>query len=531
MERPFSLPSLRLNLGPKIAVAVGGVLLLTTTALATVAVSDVRTLGAFLESAHHDIVLPYQQAVAMDDAIRRIEVDLLGGIGATPAHMAEHRAATEEQRRRLVTALGEYTTSRARAAHLDVQALLDAYETPDSEATKGRALRDLHAHVPRLEALADTVWMLSAAGDTGGARRVYDARVDPLLDHAADATSTIMRFELDESLHATRAGGAVVRHTARSVTLTFPVALVIAIATILWLTAHSTRPLRALVAGTDAVGRGDLSHPVPVTTNDEIGALGLAFNRMLKQLDQSQRDVVEARDRATRASDAKSGFLASMSHELRTPLGAIIGFTNVLRKNKRGNLLPADLQYLDRINTAGTHLLGVINQILDLAKLESGKLEIRTAPTDVRGVVTEVAQLLEGQAAAKSLALTVEVPASAVVAEVDAENLKRVLINLAGNALKFTDAGSVTLRLVRATSDRRARVDVVDTGIGIPADRLGAIFHPFEQAGPDTAKSHGGTGLGLSISRTLCAAMGCGLSVESVVGAGSTFSIELPAAA
>jgi signal transduction histidine kinase len=528
MKLPFSL---RLNLGPKIAVAVGGVLLVTTTTLATVAVSDVRRLGAFLESAHQDSFLPYQQAAEMDDAIRRIEVDLLGGLGATPAHMAEHRAATEEQRRRLVGALGRYTTSRARAAQLEVQALLDSYETADSENTKERALRDLHSHVPHLEALADTIWQLAAAGDTGAARAVYDSRVSPLLDRAADATSIIMQFELDESLHASRAGGAVVRHTARSVTLTFQVALVIAIATILWLTTHITRPLRALVAGTDAVGRGDLSQPVPVTTSDEIGALGMAFNRMLKQLDQSQRDVVEARDRATRASDAKSGFLASMSHELRTPLGAIIGFTNVLRKNKRGNLLPADMQYLDRINTAGTHLLGVINEILDLAKLESGKLEIRMSPTDVRDVVTDVAQLLEGQATAKSLALTMDLPSTPVVAEVDAENLKRVLINLAGNALKFTDVGSITLRLSGATTDRRARLDVVDTGVGIPADRLGAIFHPFEQASADTVKTHGGTGLGLSISRTLCTAMGCGLSVESVVGTGSTFTIELPAAA
>ena len=531
MKLPRPLRSFRLNLGPKIAFAVGGVLLVTTTTLALVAVSDVRKLGAFLESAHKDSFLPYQQAAEMDDALRRIEVDLLGGIGATPAHQAEHRTATEEQRRRLSAALSAYTSHRARASQLEVQALLDSYETADSEATKETALRELHKHVPHLGALAVTIWRLAAAGDTGAARAIYDDRVGPLLDRAADATSIIMQFELDESLHASRAGGAVVRHTARSVTLTFWVALVIAFASILWLTTNITRPLRALVAGTHAAERGDLSQPVLVTTSDEIGTLGLAFNRMLRQLDQSQRDVVAARDRANRASDAKSDFLTGMSHELRTPLGAIIGFTNVLRKNKRGNLLPADLQYLERINTAGTHLLGLINQILDLAKLESGKLEMRREPTDVRGVVGEVAQLLEDQATAKSISLIVDLPDAPVVAELDAENLKRVLINLAGNALKFTDAGSVTLRLAGATPDQRARIDVVDTGIGIPADRLAAIFNPFEQASADTVKTHGGTGLGLSISRTLCTAMGCRLSVASAVGTGSTFTIELPAAA
>jgi HAMP domain-containing protein len=334
---PFPrIPAFRLNLGPKIAFAVGGVLLATTTTLAIVAVSDVERLGAFLESAHKDSFLPYQQAAVMDDAIRRIEVDLLGGIGAAPAHRAARRAEAEEQRRRLIAALRAYTAHRARASQLDVQELLDGYETADSQSTKEKALRDLHSHVPRLEALADTIWRLAAGGDTGAARRIYDDRAGPLLDRAADATSIVMQFELDESLHASRAGGAVVRHTARSVTLTFQVALVIAIVAILWLTTHITRPLRALVAGTRAVERGDLSQPVAVTTTDEIGTLGLAFNRMLRHLDQSQRDVTAARDRANRASDAKSDFLAGMSHELRTPLGAIIGFTNVLRKNKRG---------------------------------------------------------------------------------------------------------------------------------------------------------------------------------------------------
>lgn len=522
-SRPF-----RLTLGSKIAFAVGGVLLVTTTALAIVAVSDVDRLGAFLEAAHKDSFVPYRHAAVMDDAIRRIEISLLGGLGATPMHRSARQAESAAERRRLVDALGLYTESRAKASHLEVQAMLDRFTTADSESTKERALRDLHRAVPRIHALADTLWQLAAAGDTGAARALYDSRAEPLLDSAAAASSTIMQFELDESLHASRAGAAVVRHTSRSVERTFWVALVIAFASILWLTTNITRPLRALVAGTRAAEQGDLSQRVAVTTTDEIGMLGIAFNRMLRQLDQSQRDIVAARDRANRASDAKSQFLASMSHELRTPLGAIIGFTNVLRKNRHGNLLPADLTYLERINAAGTHLLGLINEVLDLAKLESGAPELRMAPVDVRGLVGEVAQLLEAQAATKSVSLVVDVPQTPVVAEIDAEALKRVLINLAGNALKFTGTGSVTMRLTAETSDRSARLSVADTGIGIPADRLEAIFTPFEQASRETTKTHGGTGLGLSISRTLCTAMGCALSVESTLGTGSTFTVELP---
>jgi two-component system sensor histidine kinase/response regulator len=246
-----------------------------------------------------------------------------------------------------------------------------------------------------------------------------------------------------------------------------------------------------------------------------------------------RREAQQAAQVALRAAEAaniaKSEFLTNMSHELRTPLGSIIGFTNVLRKNKRGNLKPADLKFLDRIQTNGMHLLGLIDEILDLAKLESGKTDIRRASTDVGRLVTEVAQLLEGQTMTKPVSLVVDVPAELVVLELDAENLKRVLINLAGNAVKFTAAGTVTLRLTRATHDGAAQVEVVDTGIGIPAERLSTIFEPFEQAGASTTKTHGGTGLGLSISRALCAAMGCALSVESTVGVGSTFRVLLPA--
>jgi PAS domain S-box-containing protein len=231
---------------------------------------------------------------------------------------------------------------------------------------------------------------------------------------------------------------------------------------------------------------------------------------------------------AAAANLAKSDFLANMSHELRTPLGSIIGFTNVLRKNKRGNLQAADLNYLDRIQTNGRHLLGLIDEILDLAKLESGKHEVSVTSTEVGRVIIEVAQLLEGQAITRPAALKVEVPAEPVVLALDAESLKRVLINLAGNALKFTADGTVTIRLTPAAHDGRAQIEVVDTGIGIPPERLDTIFEPFEQAGTSTTKTHGGTGLGLSISRALCAAMDCSLSVESVVGLGSTFRVLLP---
>jgi signal transduction histidine kinase len=521
---------MRLNLGPKIAFAVCGVLVLTTTTLAVVAVSDVARLGAFLEAAHQDSFVPYQQAEEIDDALLRTEVALLSAMRAAPSHRSADRAEIDRQRRKIIAALGKYTTHRTRTSQPEVEALLDEYAPRDRQERSMDALRVLHSRLTEMNAVVDSVWQLAADGQAGAAHAIYDEHAAPLFDRALDAAVTLMASELDESRDASSAGRAVVRHTQRSIALTIQVTLVIALAVIIWLTGHITRPLKALILGTRAVGRGDLSQSVSVTTRDEIGVLAAAFNQMTAQLGRSQRDVLAARDRATQASHAKSEFLTHMSHELRTPLGSIIGFANVMLKNKRGNLQPADLEYLGRMHTSGKHLLGLINEILDLAKLESGKATFHLAPVDVGALIREVAQLLEGQAMTKPVSLVVDVPAAPVVVDLDAENLKRVLINLAGNALKFTAAGTVTLRFAYSVDEGYAHIEVVDTGVGIPADRLDTIFEAFEQADASIKKSHGGTGLGLSISRSLCAAMGCSLSVESTVGVGSTFRVVLPAA-
>jgi signal transduction histidine kinase len=505
--------------------------MLTASLLAIVAVSDVATLGAHLESLHEEAFIPYEQAGEMENALHRTEVALLTEMETSAPRRQAQRAVIDRERQLLVALLERYTTTLTLATQPRMRALVEEYGTHAGQMTREQhSLRVLHAELPRLHALVDTVWNQMGRGPEGAARAIYEERAAPLLDSLIDATSVLMAVQLEQSAYASRAGRAAVQRTERAVGLTIELAFVLALAAIIWLTRSITRPLLALMVGTRAVGRGDLSQPVRVTSRDEIGLLAAAFNQMIAQLGQSQRDVTAARDDATRASHAKSDFLAHMSHELRTPLGSIIGFTNVMRKNKRGNLLPADLQYLDRMHTSGKHLLGLINEILDLAKLESGKFDMHPAPTDIGQLLVDVAQLLEGQVITTPVTLVVAVPAEAVVLEVDAENLKRVLINLAGNALKFTDTGSVTLRLTEAAHERRARIEVVDTGMGIPADRLDGIFEPFEQEGATTTRTHGGTGLGLSISRALCAAMGCSLSVESTVGAGSTFRVLLPAA-
>ena len=237
-------------------------------------------------------------------------------------------------------------------------------------------------------------------------------------------------------------------------------------------------------------------------------------------------ELRKSRDDAESATRAKSQFLATMSHELRTPLNSVIGFARLLRRNRTGNLNEQDLQFLERIEQNGVHLLSLINDILDLSKIEAGKVEIQLAPTDLAGLVRETISQVGGAARSAAVELRVEVPERTDSVSVDPARLKQVLINLVANALKFTERGHVTVRVANVEGTDRPRViEVEDTGIGIPEDRQAAIFEAFQQADNTTERKYGGTGLGLTISRSLIEMMGASLSVRSKPGEGSTFSI------
>jgi signal transduction histidine kinase len=241
----------------------------------------------------------------------------------------------------------------------------------------------------------------------------------------------------------------------------------------------------------------------------------------------------EKRHRAEAADRIKSAFLATMSHELRTPLNSIIGFTGIILQGLAGPLNAEQAKQLDMVRTSARHLLALVNDVLDISKIEAGQLEVARAPFDLRRSVTKVLALVTPQAEAKGLEMRVRLEPELGSAVGDERRFEQVLLNLLSNAIKFTDHGQVTLTAdlvsdAGAASPATVRLLVSDTGIGIKPEDLLALFQPFRQLDAGLARKHDGTGLGLVICRRLIALMGGEIEVESEWGKGSTFRVTLP---
>ena len=263
-----------------------------------------------------------------------------------------------------------------------------------------------------------------------------------------------------------------------------------------------------------------------------------------RQLDMAREAAEAARATAESANSAKSTFLASMSHELRTPLTAIIGFSEMLLAEAEAEAKNEQAEDLTRINDSATHLLGLINDILDLSKVEAGKMELHLETFDVANLVAEVRDTIQPLVAKKSNRLIVDCPADIGAMRADQTKLRQALLNLLSNANKFTEEGEITLRVWKeegrmqnaesAASSLHSsfcllHFQVTDTGIGMTAEQISRLFQAFTQADSSTGRKYGGTGLGLAITKQFCELMGGRVEVQSEPGKGSTFTIRLPA--
>jgi signal transduction histidine kinase/CheY-like chemotaxis protein len=260
------------------------------------------------------------------------------------------------------------------------------------------------------------------------------------------------------------------------------------------------------------------------------GLLALWLARLAARHKERERDLLEAKLNAEHSNKEKTAFLANMSHEIRTPMNAILGFSELLG----GELTsPKHQQYLQSIRSSADSLLQLINDILDMSKIEAGVMEIRPEPTDLREICDFIRVLFSKAAAKKNIRLECHVASDLPNAILmDRIRLRQVLVNLVGNAVKFTDAGGVDIRVAwekePSSSHITLTLEIQDTGVGIPSDKLGVIFEPFVQSGAHLDKEKQGTGLGLSIVKRLTEAMGGTVTVASVIGQGSAFHLRFP---
>jgi signal transduction histidine kinase len=285
-------------------------------------------------------------------------------------------------------------------------------------------------------------------------------------------------------------------------------------------------PVRKAGAFLGQVAKGNFGATIDVPNRDEFGALAARMNEMSRELRQLYDGQRALNVQLERASKAKSDFLASMSHELRTPLNAILGFNEMILGEIYGEV-PAELRVpLTDIQNSGKHLLRLINNVLDLSKIEAGRMELDLGDYLVHDTVESVRAALTALAAQKGLDLVTAVTDDIPVAHGDGGRIAQCLMNLAGNALKFTQQGWVEIAV--ALDDGRLHYRVTDTGIGIPENRLEEIFGEFRQADATIAGEFGGTGLGLSITKKFVEMHGGRIWVESEVGKGSTFAFTIP---
>ena len=363
---------------------------------------------------------------------------------------------------------------------------------------------------------ADMADLQTFVEETDAAKYVPRAR--QLLNELAQRTQTRAEERFADTIESSRTSNYIVVST-----IAFALAAVLLGLAVL--ARNVAARLATLRSALLEVGEGGTVHAA-VAREDEIGDVERAFNRMVGLLDEKNRTIEEKLAELARAYQMKSQFLSTMSHELRTPLNSIIGFSDIVLAD--GATPDGTRRSVEVVRRNAEHLREIIDDVLDLARLESGRMEVRRAPTDLVALVRTCVATVAPLAQQKSLELGLdgEAPPRLVV-ETDAAKVRQIVLNLLSNAIKFTEQGSVRVGFVRAA--REIALCVADTGIGMPEQALAMIFDEFRQLDAGENRRFGGSGLGLALSRKLARVLGGDLEVASAPGRGSRFSLRLPA--
>jgi len=506
------------------------------------AVRDVRTIHAFEPEAEHKVLYPRSRAHELGLQAQVVTPLLREGvpIGTLSVYRKERRPFSDRQialvqmfanqaviaieNARLFSELQERTQELARSVD-ELRALGEVGQTVSSSLDLQEVLTTIISHAVRLSgADAGTVYELDAENAAFAPRASYGMPAELLAAIEQD------RLRLSEDNLVGRA--AVRGHAQQAPDILTPGDLA---ASPILETLQQTgfRALLAIplireqrVVGALVIRRktpGELPQAVVdlLQTFASQSVLAIENARLFQQVEEKSREL-------ELASQHKSQFLANMSHELRTPLNAIIGYSEMLQEEAEETDADAFLPDLQRINAAGKHLLGLINDILDLSKIEAGRMDLFIETFDLRGLVDEVEAVARPLVDKNGNTLVVACPEDVGTMHADQTKVRQALFNLLSNAAKFTDHGTISLTVQRE-SDDWTTFAVSDTGIGMTEEQLGRLFEAFSQAEASTRSRYGGTGLGLAISRHFCRLMGGDLTVESVYSQGSTFTVRLPA--